>query len=321
MLFHVADQQTKQLLAQSLPVQLLIAVAESKTTGEGTESPDAAARTCLCTAARNIVLPVIANAASPATAVLAGIVAEPASYSHTTHVAGATAYAPSATPSAAPSAAALAAPSAAAIATRAASSILARPSAAAAVPPPAVTTSQPPLTAQGSPSAAPALAHAGSTGFSQTYPGEAAAIPLGGATSSLPIVNSAASAAAGGSAAVAPGAALAMTGAIAPTSRTVVVPLPAAANLPLATQTGATAATSAAQLSCRLVQGLRWPRLQTAVKLRLPWQMPEVTLQLVKGQRSLPKRGSLLLRRLRAQVGRLQTLIKRHILMLTLPYG
>ena len=41
-----ADQQPQQLLAQLLPVQLLVAVAESKTTGEGTESPDATAGTC-----------------------------------------------------------------------------------------------------------------------------------------------------------------------------------------------------------------------------------------------------------------------------------
>ena len=68
-----ADQQPQQLLAQLLPVQLLpvqllIAVAESKTTGEGTESPDATARTCSCTTARNVILRAVANAASPAKA-------------------------------------------------------------------------------------------------------------------------------------------------------------------------------------------------------------------------------------------------------------
>ena len=71
-------------------MQLPIAVAESKTTGEGTESPDAAARTCSCTAARNVILRVVANAAHlpKLRHALAGSVAEPASDSRT-RVAGA----------------------------------------------------------------------------------------------------------------------------------------------------------------------------------------------------------------------------------------
>ena len=71
-------------------MQLPIAVAESKTTGEGTESPDATARICSFTAARNVILRVVANAAHlpKLRHALAGNVAEPAADSRT-RVAGA----------------------------------------------------------------------------------------------------------------------------------------------------------------------------------------------------------------------------------------
>ena len=112
-----------------------------------------------------------------------------------------------------------------------------------------MTVSQPPLTAQRSFSRSPALALAAAVGFVQTTSGKAAAIPLGGATSTLPDVNSASAApksAARGSAA-ATGSANAVGGTIAPTSHTRVVDLPAADSLPLAAQAGATAAASDAQ--------------------------------------------------------------------------
>ena len=112
-----------------------------------------------------------------------------------------------------------------------------------------MTVSQPPLTAQCSFSTLPALALGATVGFIQTTPGEAAAIPLGGATSTLPDVNSASaapnSAARGSAAATVAGNAVGRT--VAPTSHTRVVDLPAADSLPVAAQTGATAAASDAQ--------------------------------------------------------------------------
>ena len=112
-----------------------------------------------------------------------------------------------------------------------------------------MTVSQPPLTAQRSFSRSPALALAAAVGFVQTTSGKAAAIPLGGATSTLPHVNSASAApnsAARGSGA-ATGAAISVGRTIAPTSHTRLADLPAAASLPVAAQTGATAAASGAQ--------------------------------------------------------------------------
>ncbi len=83
-------------------------------------------------------------------------------------------------------------PSAAIKALGAASSTPTQPPAAAvARPPPTVTSSQLPPTAQCSPSAAPALALAGTAGFVQTYPGKAAAIPLDCAIGSLTAVKTA----------------------------------------------------------------------------------------------------------------------------------
>ena len=70
-----------------------IATAESEPAGERTQSPAATARTGMAAAAGNIVPPVGANAASPAAAAPAGVVAEPASDSHT-HAASATAAEP-----------------------------------------------------------------------------------------------------------------------------------------------------------------------------------------------------------------------------------
>ena len=63
------------------------------TVAEGTESPAATARIGMATAAGNIIPLVVANADSAATATPAGVVAEPASDSHT-HAASATAAEP-----------------------------------------------------------------------------------------------------------------------------------------------------------------------------------------------------------------------------------
>ncbi|DBB01512.1 TPA: hypothetical protein ACH3X1_000164 [Trebouxia sp. C0004] len=70
-----------------------IATAESGAAAEGTESPAATARTGTATAAGNISFRVAANAASPATAAPADVVAEQASDPHT-HAASATAAEP-----------------------------------------------------------------------------------------------------------------------------------------------------------------------------------------------------------------------------------
>ncbi len=72
-----------------------VATAESEPDAEGTESPAATARTGTATPAGNIIPPVVANVASPATAAPAGVVTEPASDSHT-HAASATAAEPAA---------------------------------------------------------------------------------------------------------------------------------------------------------------------------------------------------------------------------------
>ena len=104
-------------------------------------------------------------------------------------------------------------------------------------------------------STSPALALAATVGFIQTSSGRAASELLGGATSTLPHVKSASAApnsAARGSAA-ATGAAITVGRTIAPTSHTRVVDLPAAASLPVATQTGATAAASGAQAAAGTV--------------------------------------------------------------------
>ena len=155
-------------------------------------------------------------------------------------------------PSAAPAAAAPATPSAAPAAASAGAT--ATGAATLAQPPAApVITSQFPRSAQCSPSAAPALPLATTAVCIQTSPKKTAAIPLDSDTNSLLVVDLAVGCAARGcdaaaaAAAAAPGSAVAVGGAVAPTQHTVVVDLPPAASLSVATQIEATAAASSTQ--------------------------------------------------------------------------